>query len=146
MILKHQNWDPVQKIAKIRAIQGRGSAAKKVSYSPVRMKFNSNNVSFNFWRYSKTIKKCNTPLKSPIKWLARTQHFEKNFNFCRFLGPFLENYCFRKMGMAGIKCEPCPPILYPFFTKLNEKALQKVSFKNLYWFQSWKTPLFQKWP
>ena len=37
------------------------------------MKFNNNNVSFNFSGYTKTIKKCNIPLESPVKWLPRMQ-------------------------------------------------------------------------
>ena len=48
-------------------------------YSGGQMKFNSNNISFNFSGYTKIIKKCNIPLKSPIKWLPRMQ--KKIWNF-----------------------------------------------------------------
>ena len=70
-----------------------------------------------------------------------TKNAEKNWKFStfvRFLGPFSDNWCFRKMCVAGMKRGPCPTILYSFFTKLNEEALLKVSLKNLYWFQSCK--------
>ena len=59
-------------------------------YSPVRMKFNRNYVSFNFWGYTKTIRKCNIPFKSPIKWLPKMQKKLKFSTFVTILGPFLK--------------------------------------------------------
>ena len=44
-----------------------------------------------------------------------------------------------------MKRGPCPPSLHSFFMELNEEALLKVSLENLYWFQSYKKLLFQKW-
>ena len=73
-----------------------------------------------------------------------TRNAEKNLKFStfdKFLGPFSENLCFRKMCVAGMKRGPCPTILYSFFTKLNEEALLKVSLKNLHLFQSY--PFFK---
>ena len=69
-----------------------------------------------------------------------TKNAEKNLRFStfvRFLGPFLENYCFRKMGVGGMKRGSRPPILLSYFTKLNEQALLKVSLKNIHLFQSY---------
>ena len=68
------------------------------SYSPVRMKFNRNNVSFNFWGCTKTIKKCNIPLKSPIKWLPKMQHFFLNSNFCYVFRAIFGKLMFLKNG------------------------------------------------
>ena len=45
--------------------------------------------------------------------------FEKNSTFVRLLGPFFENWFFRKMGVAGMKRGPRTPILFSFFTKLG---------------------------
>ena len=42
------------------------------------------------------------------------------------------------MGVAGMKQGPRPPIFYSFFRELNEKALLKVSLKNLHLFQSYQ--------
>ena len=116
-------------------------------YSGGQMKFNKNNISFGFSEYTKSMKKCNIPLKSPIKSLPRMQ--KKNLKFSTFgsvLGPFLKKLCFWKMGVAGMKRGPCPLILHSFFMEPNEEALLKVSLKNFHWFQSCKTPLFQKLP
>ena len=62
------------------------------------------------------------------------------------LGPFLKKMCISKIGVACMKRGPCPLILHSFFMEPNEEALLKVSLKNFHWFQSYKTPLFQKWP
>ena len=45
-----------------------------VSYSTVGMKFNSNNVSFNFWRYSKTLKLQYT-IENPYKMVSKNTTF-----------------------------------------------------------------------
>ena len=61
------------------------------------MKFNSSK-GFNFSGYTKSIKTCNIPLKSPIKWLP---WMPEKLNFStidRFLGPFLKKPCFWKTG------------------------------------------------
>ena len=67
-------------------------------YSPVRMKFNRNNISFNFWGRTKTIEKCNIPLKSPIKWLPKMQHFFLNSNFCYVFRAIFGKLMFLKNG------------------------------------------------
>ena len=43
------------------------------------------------------------------------------------------------MGMAGIKQLPCPSKIASFSRNLNEEALLKVSFKNIDWFQKYKS-------
>ena len=48
-------------------------------YSGGQMKFKKNNISFGFSGYTKSMKKCNIPLKSPIKSLPRMQ--KKIWNF-----------------------------------------------------------------
>ena len=111
-------------------------------YSGWQMKFNKNNFSFNFSGYTKTIKKMQYTIEKPYKMVTRNATFQKKFStFVRFLGQILENQCFRKMGVAGMKWGPRPPILYSFFRELNEEALLKVSLKNLHLFQSY--PFFK---
>ena len=62
------------------------------NYSGRQMKFNSNNVSFNFSGSTETIKKIQYTIEKPYKMV--TTNAEKNLKFStfvRFLGPFLEN-------------------------------------------------------
>ena len=67
-----------------------------ICYSPVPMKFNSNNVSFNFSGYTKAIKKMQYTIGKPYKMVTRNAKKNSNFStFVRLLGPFLENKCFR---------------------------------------------------
>ena len=81
-------------------------------------------------------------IEKPYKMVTRNATFKKKIStFVRFLGQILENQCFRKMGVAGMKWGPRPPILYSFFRELNEEALLKVSLKNLHLFQSY--PFFK---
>ena len=68
------------------------------------------------------------------------------FNFWQRFRAIFEKIVFLKNGVAGMKRGPCPLILHSFFMEPNEEALLKVSLKNFHWFQSCKTPLFQKWP
>ena len=42
---------------------------------------------------------------------------------------------FGKMGMEYIKWRLYPSTIHSFSINLNEEALLKVSFKNIYWFQ-----------
>ena len=61
-------------------------------YSGRQMKFNSNNVSFNFSGSTETVKKIQYTIEKPYKMV--TKNAEKNLKFStfvRFLGPFLEN-------------------------------------------------------
>ena len=61
-------------------------------YSGRQMKFNSNNVSFNFSASTETVKKIQYTIEKPYKMV--TKNAEKNLKFStfvRFLGPFLEN-------------------------------------------------------
>ena len=56
------------------------------------MKFNSNNVSFNFSGSTETVKKIQYTIEKPYKMV--TKNAEKNLKFStfvRFLGPFSEN-------------------------------------------------------
>ena len=56
------------------------------------MKFNSNNVSFNFSGSTETVKKIQYTIEMTYKMV--TKNAEKNLKFStfvRFLGPFLEN-------------------------------------------------------
>ena len=56
------------------------------------MKFNSNNISFNFSGYTKIIKKMQYTIEKPYKMV--TKNAEKNLKFStfdKFLGPFSEN-------------------------------------------------------
>ena len=76
------------------------------------------------------------PLKSPIK--LQKEMLKKFPKFVRFLGHFLKKQCFWKMGVAGIKQLPRPFKITSFSGNLNEEALLKVSFKNIYWFQKYK--------
>ena len=86
-------------------------------------------------------------IEMPYKIFTKNEKKCLKFStFVSVLGPFLKKQCFWKLGMAGLKRGPCPPSLHSFFMELNEEALLKVSLKNLYWFQSYKTLLFQKWP
>ena len=63
----------------------------------------------------------------------------KNANFfCVVFRVFFEKVVFLKMGGAGIKWGPCPPILCWFFMKFNKEDLLKVSLKNLHPFKSKK--------
>ena len=63
-----------------------------MGYSGGQMKFNSNNVSFNFSGSTETVKKIQYTIEKPYKMV--TKNAEKNLKFStfvRFLGPFLEN-------------------------------------------------------
>ena len=54
------------------------------TYSPVQMKFNNNNVSFNFSGYTKTIKKMQYTIEKPYEVVTRNATFKKEFQ--RLLG------------------------------------------------------------
>ena len=100
------------------------------------MKFNSNNISFNFSGSTETVKKIQYTIEKPYK--IATRNAKKKFEFfqiCWFLGPFLKNQCFGKMGVAGIKWGQRSSTIPPFLLNLNEEALLKVSLKNIDWFQ-----------
>ena len=74
---------------------------------------------------------------------------KKKLNFfknCWLLGPFLKKPCFWKMGMAGIKWQPCLSTRPSFSVNINEEAFLKVSFKNIDWFQISKNYFFQRGP
>ena len=65
------------------------------TYSGGEMKFNKNNISFGFSGYTKSMKKCNIPLRSPIKSLTRMQKKYLKFStFGNVLGSFLKKLCF----------------------------------------------------
>ena len=67
--------------------------------------------------------------------------------FVRYLGHFLKKQWFWKMGVACIKQLPRPSKIAWFSGNCNEKALLKVSFKNIDKFQSCpfsKTNFFYK--
>ena len=100
------------------------------------MRFYGKNVSFWVSTTTESMKTNNKQLKSPIKLPPEMQ--KKIFEFfkiCWFLGPFLKNQCFGKMGMAGIKWGQRSSTIPPFLMNLNVEALLKVSFKNIDWFQ-----------
>ena len=86
----------------------------------------------NHWKYENK----QYTIEKPYK--IATRNAKKNFEFfkiCWFLGPFLKNQCFGKMGVAGIKWGQRSSTIPPFLLNLNEEALLKVSFKNIDWFQ-----------
>ena len=53
---------------------------------------------------------------------------------------------FLKNGRSRYEIGAMPTQFAFIFLKGNEEALLKVSIKNFHWFQSCKTPLFQKLP
>ena len=86
----------------------------------------------NHWEYENK----QYTIEKPYK--IATRNAKKNFEFfkiCWFLGPFLKNQCFGKMGVAGIKWGQRSSTIPPFLMNLNVEALLKVSFKNIDWFQ-----------
>ena len=100
------------------------------------MRFYGKNVSFCVSTTTESMKTNNIPLKSPIKLPPEMQKFFfEFFKICWFLGLFLKNQCFGKMGVAGIKWGQCSSTIPSFLLNLNEEALLKVSFKNIDWFQ-----------
>merc|ERR1712237_202515 len=99
-------------------------------------------ASFCISTTTEIMKTNNNTIEKPYK--IATRNAKKNFEFfkiCWFLGPFLKNQCFGKMGMAGIKWGQRSSTIPPFLMNLNEEALLKVSFKNIDWFQI--CPLFK---
>ena len=61
-------------------------------YSAVRMKFNSNNVSFNFSGSTETIEKIQYTIEKPYKMVTKNAGKNLKFStFVRFLGQFSEN-------------------------------------------------------
>ena len=62
------------------------------TYSGGQMKFNSNNVSFNFSRSAETRKKNQYSIEKPYKMVTKNATFFCEFStFVRFLGQFFEN-------------------------------------------------------
>ena len=56
------------------------------------MKFNSNNVSFNFSGSTETVKKIQYTIETPYKMVTKNAGKNLKFStFVRFLGTFLEN-------------------------------------------------------
>ena len=86
----------------------------------------------NHWKYENK----QYTIEKPYKIATRNaKFFFEFFKICWFLGPFLKNQCFGKMGVAGMKQLPCPSKIASFSGNLNGEALLKVSFKNIDWFQ-----------
>jgi len=59
--------------------------------------------------------------------------------FVGFLGHFLKQQCFWKMGVADIGRLPCPSKMASFSGNLNVEALLKVSYRNIYWLEIYKS-------
>ena len=89
----------------------------------------------NQWKYENKQYIIEKPYKIATRNAKTNVEFSK---ICYIFWAFLKKQCLQKMGVTSIKQLPRPSKIASFSGNLNMKAILKVSFKNIDWFQKYE--------